>query len=126
MLSKAILRVAIEQLKDNHPGIDYFPSYEIMMDDLRDYRFYNEDMIHPSKVAIDYIWEKFIEKYFDPGANQFLKDWEKILKALQHKPFHPDASSHQEFLKKTIEQLYNLQEKVDITEELEILKKQVK
>jgi hypothetical protein len=126
MLSKAILRVAIEQLKDNHPGIDYFPSYEIMMDDLRDYRFYNEDMIHPSKVAIDYIWEKFIEKYFDPGANQFLKDWEKILKALQHKPFHPDASSHQEFLKKTIEQLYNLQEKVDITEELEILKRQVK
>lgn len=126
MLSKATLRVAIEQLIKNYPLMDYFPSYEIMMDDLRDYRFYNEDMIHPSKVAIDYIWEKFREKYFDNKAFRFLEEWEKILKALNHKPFHPDTPAHQEFLKKTMERLYSLQEQVDITKELETIKKQIK
>ncbi len=125
MLSKSTLRVAIDQLISAYPGFDYFPSYEIMMDDLRDYRFYNDDMIHPSKVAIDYIWEKFTQKYFDRKTSRFVEDWEKIIKAINHKPFHPDTPSHQDFIKKTIERLYHLQEQVDISDELELLKKQI-
>lgn len=125
-LSKSVLKIAINQILENHPETDYFPSYEIMMDDLRDYRFYEPDMIHPNKVAIDYIWEKFTHKYFDKEAYEFLQEWDKIKKAIHHKPFHPDSDLHQDFIKKTIDRLYQFKSKVDISEELQILKKQLK
>ncbi|CAN5288111.1 GSCFA domain-containing protein [soil metagenome] len=125
-LSKSVLRVAINQILENHPETQYFPSYEIMMDDLRDYRFYEADMIHPNKVAIDYIWEKFALKYFDKEANDFFREWKKLQKSIHHKPFHPESESHQQFLKKTIDRLYQFKGKVDISNELQILKKQLR
>ena len=74
-LSKSVLRIACQKLVDLFSGVEYFPSFEIMMDDLRDYRFYKADMIHPTESAEDYIWEKFSNAYFDVQTLQFLKSW---------------------------------------------------
>jgi hypothetical protein len=125
-ISKSTLRIAIHQILENHPDTDYFPAYEIMVDDLRDYRFYEADMIHPNQVAINYIWEKFTQQYFDHETREFLKEWDKMKKAINHKPFHPESLSHQDFLKKTINSLNQFKSKIDISEELQILNKQLK
>lgn len=87
----------------------YFPSYEIIMDELRDYRFYAEDMIHPSAVAIDYIWERFTEAYITPQAHETMKLADNIQKGLSHRPFNPDTEQHQQFLKKLNEKITLLQ-----------------
>ncbi len=77
----------------------YFPSYEIMMDELRDYRFYAEDMIHPNKIAIDYIWEKLITTWFSDEIIPIMNEIDSIQKGLLHKPFHEKSEKYQEFLK---------------------------
>lgn len=87
----------------------YFPSYEIMMDELRDYRFYAEDMIHPSAVAIDYIWERFTEAYITPEAQETMKLADSIQKGLSHRPFNPDTEQHQQFLAKLNDKITVLQ-----------------
>jgi len=87
----------------------YFPSYEIMMDELRDYRFYSEDMIHPSTIAVDYIWERFTEAYIAPEAHETMKLVDNIQKGLSHRPFNPDTPQHQEFLKKVDDKIITLQ-----------------
>ena len=87
----------------------YFPSYEIMMDELRDYRFYSEDMIHPSTTAVDYIWERFTEAYIAPEAHETMKLVDNIQKGLSHRPFNPDTPQHQEFLKKVDDKIITLQ-----------------
>ncbi|MGC6431644.1 MAG: GSCFA domain-containing protein [Jejuia sp.] len=76
----------------------YFPSYEILMDELRDYRFYNEDMIHPNTAAINYIWEKFKSVWISDEAQDILNEVETIQKGLSHKPFNPESEAHQKFL----------------------------
>jgi hypothetical protein len=77
--------------------VNYFPSYEIMMDELRDYRFYAEDMLHPNQVAIDYIWKRFKETTVSETAFATMDDVDAIQKSLQHRPFNPDSESHQKF-----------------------------
>lgn len=124
-ISKSILRVAIHKIMENHPEADYFPSYEIMMDDLRDYRFYESDMIHPDQVAIDYIWEKFSKKFFDQEALNFFTEWDKLSKAINHRPFHPESPTHQKFLQVTLEKLNKIIDKVDISEEINLIKNQI-
>jgi len=86
-LSKATLLLAIEKLVRENPDVYYFPAYEILMDDLRDYRFYAEDLIHPSQQAVDYIWEKFSEVYFDRETQKAVREFESIERASNHKPF---------------------------------------
>ena len=76
----------------------YFPSYEIMMDELRDYRFYAEDMLHPSQTAIDYIWIQFFENYISESQFGLMNDICSIQKGLKHRPFNPNTESHQKFL----------------------------
>lgn len=101
-LSKAILKVAIQdQLTKN--GCEYFPAYEYMMDDLRDYRFYEEDLIHPNKVAIKYIWKKFIETYFSESTLTKIKEVEKIISFLAHRPVNPDDAYEAKLAEKQIE-----------------------
>ncbi|GGD12772.1 GSCFA domain-containing protein [Hyunsoonleella pacifica] len=78
----------------------YFPSYEIMMDELRDYRFYNEDMIHPNQTAVNYIWEKFKVVWISEESYEVMEHVETIQKGLQHKPFNPNSEAHQKFLQK--------------------------
>ncbi|MDR2621768.1 MAG: GSCFA domain-containing protein [Dysgonamonadaceae bacterium] len=93
-LSKATLLLAIEKLIRENPGAYYFPSYEIVMDDLRDYRFYAEDLLHPSPQAIHYIWEKFSDAYFDKETQKIAREFESIARALNHKPFHPESEEY--------------------------------
>lgn len=87
----------------------YFPSYEIMMDELRDYRFYAEDMIHPSAIAVDYIWERFTAAYITPQAQETMKLAETIQKGLSHRPFNPETPQHQQFLMKLNGKIAQLQ-----------------
>ena len=110
-LSKAHLITALHQVLNSSPlegalATNYFPSYELMMDELRDYRFYTEDMVHPNKTAIQYIWEKFFEVWISEKAIPIMGDVETIQKALAHKPFHPEAEKHQKFR-------MHLQQKID-------------
>jgi hypothetical protein len=95
------------------------------MDDLRDYRFYDKDMLHPNDAAIEYIWELFQQSYFSDDTRQFIKEWGRIRNALFHKPFFPDSEEHQKFLNSTIKKLKTFQEKVDISDELKLLEKQL-
>jgi len=125
-VSKAVLRLAIERILALYPeDVAYFPSYEIMMDDLRDYRFYEADMIHPNKVAQDYIWDKWVETYLDDPAIEFLMKWDKLSKALEHRPFNRNSQAHQRFVTKTITQLEQLAGVVDVSVEIERMKKQL-
>jgi hypothetical protein len=117
-VSKALLRVACQQLIERHSQIDYFPGYEFMMDDLRDYRFYKKDMIHPSEVAEEYIWKKFTATYFDEPAQKFIAEWEKISKAIAHQPFNQASEAHQRFLKNTLHKLQAFRQQVDVEEEI--------
>ena len=97
MQSKAHLISAIHQVVKNQSF--YFPSYEIMMDELRDYRFYKEDMIHPNQLAINYIWDKFKTVWVSDESSKVMDKVDAIQKGLQHKPFNPNSKAHQKFLK---------------------------
>ncbi len=119
-LSKATLLVAIHELKAKLKKVNYFPAYEIMMDDLRDYRFYESDMLHPTSTAIDYIWGKFQEAYFDQQTGKLKERIEKILNAKNHRPRNPNSEAHQRFLQqqlKYIEGLENEYPLLDFEEE---------
>ncbi|MFV0249242.1 MAG: GSCFA domain-containing protein [Tenacibaculum sp.] len=98
--SKAHLITAIHQTINKANNINYFPSYEIMMDELRDYRFYAEDMIHPNTMAVNYIWEKFKQVWVSEDAQELMLKVESIQKELTHQPFNPDTELHKKFLKK--------------------------
>ena len=108
--SKSHLITAIhDTIKPQLPAINYFPSYEIMMDELRDYRFYAEDMLHPSAVAIDYIWSKFKESTIAESDFPVMEQVDSIQKSLLHKPFNPNSESHLRFESKLKEKMTNLQ-----------------
>ncbi|TPE42578.1 GSCFA domain-containing protein [Pontibacter mangrovi] len=126
-VSKASLRVLCHQLQQAHEEVLYFPAYEIMMDDLRDYRFYKEDMLHPSALAEDYIWQKFVDACYAPAFRQFMQEWEKLQRAVAHRPFHPEAEAHQQFVQRTLQQLQALEQKYNIkaTQEKESLRQQL-
>lgn len=96
-LSKATLLVAVHRLVEQFENMHYFPSYEILMDDLRDYRFYERDMVHPSAVAVDYIWEQFSDALIDKDSRKLFKRIEKINNARAHRPFNPNTAQHQAF-----------------------------
>ncbi|PLB17868.1 MAG: GSCFA family protein [Flavobacteriaceae bacterium FS1-H7996/R] len=96
--SKAHLITGIHSNNQQPTTNNYFPSYEIMMDELRDYRFYVEDMLHPNQTAINYIWEKFQEVWVSSEAIKTMKLVDEVQKGLQHKPFNPDSEAHQKFL----------------------------
>ncbi len=104
-LSKATLLLAVDKLVTASPeSISYFPAYEIMNDELRDYRFYQPDMLHPSEQAADYIYERFAETYFSEEAKEMVREWQPIKAALAHRPFNPDSEEHKAFLAKVQEQ----------------------
>lgn len=101
--SKAALILAVQKLREEFPEIEYFPSYEIMMDELRDYRFYAEDMIHPGKTGIRYLWERFADTYIKKSTFKTMSRVEEIVRASRHRPFKPHSLEYQNFLKKQIE-----------------------
>jgi lysophospholipase L1-like esterase len=97
-LSKAHLISGIHSIVNSIKNTTYFPSYEIVMDELRDYRFYNEDMLHPNQSAINYIWERFLDTWTTQKTKTIIKDVEVVQKGLNHKPFNEDSKAHQKFL----------------------------
>ena len=128
-LSKATLLLAIKQLINQFSNsqfsisnsqfsifnfqfsISYFPSYEIVLDELRDYRFYAPDMLHPSQQAVGYIWERLVETMFSPSAKAFLEEWRPLKQALAHKPFNPEAPEYKALMDKTMLKVAELRKK---------------
>lgn len=123
-LSKATLLLAIDSLikaqtamTDNQGSnasahqINYFPSFEILNDELRDYRFYKPDMLHPSDQAVDYIFERIASTYFSDATVTFLKEWKPIREALNHRPLHPESEEYQRFKRQTEDELKALEKK---------------
>ena len=103
-LSKAVLLLAADKvIKEEGERVYYFPVYEIVNDELRDYRFYKADMLHPNEQAVEYIWEQLVATCFSAEAKQFLEEWRPIKEALAHRPFNPEAAAYQDFIKKTKE-----------------------
>lgn len=101
-VSKSILHIAAQNLLHQFENVSYFPAYEIMMDDLRDYRFYEQDLIHPSKLAIDYIWNHFSATYFGTKTQKTILEIEGFRKALLHKPFCTNSPAYGQFIEKQI------------------------
>ena len=119
-LSKATLLLSVRELisRSSSPHssfpvshLHYFPAYEIVLDELRDYRFYAEDMLHPSRQAVDYIWERLSETCLSAEAKSFLREWQPLRQALAHKPFAPDSEEYRQFKEKTMLKVMELQKK---------------
>ncbi len=108
-LSKAILRLATEEIVRRNENAAYFPSFEIMNDDLRDYRFYAEDMVHPSMLAIDYIWEKFSDTAFSPATQQLIARIKRVTAAAAHRPFNPHSEAHRTFCRKQLMEISEIE-----------------
>ncbi|MEZ4918699.1 MAG: GSCFA domain-containing protein [Saprospiraceae bacterium] len=107
--SKASLLLSCEALEQQFDWVQYFPSYELLLDDLRDYRFFTEDMTHPSPEAINYIWDAFQNSYFSASTKAKIVQIEKIKQAIDHRPFHPESEQHQKFIRDTLNKLQLLQ-----------------
>jgi len=109
-LSKATLILAVHKLIEVYPNTAYyFPGYEIMMDDLRDYRFYDEDMLHPSQLAVEYIWQKFSNALVDRQAMLIAEKVHKIQQALSHKPVNPKTDEFKSFVERTIAEIDSIE-----------------
>lgn len=109
-LSKATLLLAADEVAQL-PYVYYFPAYEIVNDELRDYRFYAADMLHPSEQAVDYIWERLCATCLSDRARQFLEEWQPVRQALGHKPFAPESEAYRTFMDKTMLKVEELRKK---------------
>ena len=115
-VSKATLRLAVEELVAKYENAHYFPSFEILIDDLRDYRYYADDLAHPSKMAVDYVWERFCEYALTNKTRELLPKIEQIISAAEHRPFNPESEAHRTFCRKMLEQANTFTE-IDFEEE---------
>lgn len=128
-VSKAILHLAIDNLKLKYPkSVIYFPAYEIVMDELRDYRFYANDMMHPSAVAVEYIWERFGDAFLSEQTIGIGNEWRRIRQAMEHRPINPNSESHRAFLKQTLSKLIEYDNKypfINLTDEIKNLTERI-
>ncbi len=108
--SKGILIDAVHTLIEQNKNCIYFPSYEIVIDELRDYRFFKEDLVHPNELAINYVWEKFVKTVCDDETKKFLSEYEPLLSGLNHRPLQEDTEAHKKF-KKELEERVKVVEK---------------
>jgi hypothetical protein len=121
------LHLAVEEIQKNDANCQYFPAYELLIDDLRDYRFYKEDLLHPNETAVQYIWEFFSEAYFPKGTQLINQQIEKFNTSLQHRAFQPDSAKHQQFLLKLKSKIkaFQLANNLDFQTEIEFVKQQI-
>ena len=122
-LSKATLLLAVDEICRTCSDCHYFPSYEIMMDELRDYRFYADDMLHPSRMAVEYIWECFSKCYFSASTKGIMKEWDDIRRGIEHKPFDSQSEAYRNFLSQIVLKIARIKEKLpylEVQKELEI------
>ena len=111
-VSKGHLFAAINTLMAKYPGLYYFPAYEIVMDDLRDYRFYADDMLHPTAQATEYVWEQLSKALMPADILDILKELDEINAALNHRPRNPDSEAHLKFREKYEEKMRVLEGKI--------------
>lgn len=107
-LSKATLQLAADKLVKANVNCTYFPAYEIVNDELRDYRFYREDMLHPTDQTVEYIWQRLQETYLSNAAKDFIESWRPLKEAIRHRPFNPDGAEYIAFANKTKENIAKL------------------
>jgi len=127
-LSKSVLLLAIDELVESLPSVEYFPSYEIMMDELRDYRFYSDDMIHISPLAVNYIWEKFKENVISSKTYSVMSSIQKIKKSISHRPLSQKTEEYIDFLIKLKAKIIQLESKysyIDFSEEKDIVDERI-
>ncbi|MDO4758245.1 MAG: GSCFA domain-containing protein [Rikenellaceae bacterium] len=126
-VSKAILRLAIEELCEKHPQCSYFPAYELLLDDLRDYRFYAEDLTHPAPQAVEYIWERFSQAAFTPQTRQLNDRITRALSFCAHRPLNPASESYRKAAEHLCTELAELQQAtgIDFSEEIASLKAKI-
>ena len=125
-LSKSVLHLAIDVLTGIFGNVEYFPAYELVIDDLRDYRFYDEDMLHPGNQAVKYIWERLGETYFDQKAGSFAREMTKVINARNHRPFNRDSDEYRKFAYAEIKRLEKIKEQypnADIRDHFNFFKK---
>tara|TARA_B110000977_G_scaffold189134_1_gene258219 strand:- start:540 stop:1514 length:975 start_codon:yes stop_codon:yes gene_type:complete len=124
-LSKATLLLACEALQKLNKDVHYFPSYEIVIDELRDYRFYEKDRVHPNQEARDYVWAKFSTALINVNSLRVHKDLDKLFASINHRAFREESTAHQSFLKNTLETALLLNNKVNLHEEIKLLKNRI-
>ena len=120
-LSKSLLRILSSQLEDRFSFVSYFPAYEVMMDELRDYRFYKKDLIHPTEEAEDYIWEKWSDSYFPVDTQEMINQIQKVKLELAHRPLNPKSEAHRKFLQNLLQKLERLNGEFDFSREIKSL-----
>jgi hypothetical protein len=111
-ISKSTLLLAVQEMAQKARYIHYFPAYEIMMDDLRDYRYYADDLVHPSGLAVEYIWEAFANNYLEEQEESLRKNIYKLQKAMQHRSFNPNSNGHQNFVQQQIKNIQKIKTKI--------------
>ncbi|NBB23337.1 hypothetical protein GVN20_28560 [Runella sp. CRIBMP] len=124
-VSKSILRVACHELSETVENVHYFPAYELLLDDLRDYRFYKPDLIHPNETAEQYIFQRFSETYFDDSLKQFAREWQKLKQEMAHRPLQPNSAAHKLFLKNLLKKLQKMRINVEVGAEIAFVEKQL-
>lgn len=107
-LSKSTLLLSLEAITNSNENCHYFPAFEIMMDDLRDYRFYEDNLLHPNQTAIDYIWEKFSNAHLSEKCRLAMIDMDKLSRAVSHRPHYSDTPSYRQFVKKQLSTIKEL------------------
>ena len=121
-VSKAALRLAAEELEERFPDVHYFPAYEILNDDLRDYRFYADDLVHPAPQAVEYVWEKFSATVLSEQARRLLPDVRHIVVAAAHRPRNPQSATYREFCRRRLEEIAALPQ-IDFRTEAEYFRR---
>jgi len=114
-LSKAALLLAVDRLCREHAYCHYFPAYEIVVDELRDYRFYDRDMLHPSPQAVDYVWERFRRWAFGAEAERYWCEWQSLQRDLGHRPLHPESDEARRFRERTLRRRDEFERKWGLT-----------
>ncbi|MGY6558006.1 MAG: GSCFA domain-containing protein [Nitritalea sp.] len=123
-LSKSVLRLACHEIEQRFPQVNYFPAYELMLDELRDYRFYKEDLIHPNALAEQLIWERFKAAWIHRSTFGLIHEFEQIQRELAHRPLNPEGAAHQRFVSSLLRKLERFDKDFDFSKEIEQLRKQ--
>lgn len=124
-VSKSSLILACEAIENTFNDVHYFPAYEIVLDELRDYRFFDKDRVHPTQEARDYVWEKFSVAIVSPNSLQINKELDQLFSSMNHRAFRAGSSAHQSFLRKTLAKATHLNNKVNLEKEINVLKRSI-
>ncbi|MFK7921160.1 MAG: GSCFA domain-containing protein [Bacteroidia bacterium] len=125
-VSKSVLRLSAHQLSEQLADVYYYPAFELLMDDLRDYRFYANDLLHPNEQGEQYVWEHFGASFFNDKTQDLLKRWEALRSSLAHRPFQAQGEEYQKFLHQLLNRVQSLENEFDISPEIEEIKRRMR